>query len=173
MDEIEVKIPGVSHEELAPKLLSLGAKKTFEGILDTRLFDTDDSKIEKSDEVLRLRKEGYKTFITYKQTLPSDFAKKKKETEVEVSDFETAKELLLVLGFKEIDKFEKKRISYKLDKIKIEFDKFLGKEDFVPEFMEIEAETEKELYKYIEILGFSKEECKNWGRLKMIKHYSK
>ena len=62
-------------------------------------------------------------------------------------------------------------MSYKLDKVKIEFDKFYDKYNFVPEFLEIEAKNINEIYKYAKLLGFSKKDCKPWSRKDIIKHY--
>ncbi len=75
------------------------------------------------------------------------------------------------MGFKEFASIRKRRISYKLDNVRFEFDTFLGEYDFVPEFLEIEAKDTNEIYKYAELLGFSKEDCKPWSDKEVIEYY--
>ncbi|MBT4375857.1 class IV adenylate cyclase [archaeon] len=176
MEEIELKILEVNHKDLEPKLISLGAKKIFDGELYALFFDDEESKIRKSGETLRLRKEGDKIFITHKKIIPSEDMKIRDETEIEVSNFEEAKKLITSLGFKEFKQIRKRRISYKLDNIKFEFDTFCDEYDFVPEFLEIETTNTKDIdkiYKCIESLGFSKNDCKPWTGKEVIEYYSK
>lgn len=172
MEEIEVKILEVNHEDLHSTLVSMGAKKEFDNEFYTIFFDTEDKKIQNSKEVFRLRKEGDKTFITHKKRLPSKNTKKCEETELEVEDFQEARKLITSLGYKETDKIRKRRVSYKLDDVKFEFDNFYDDYNFVPEFLEIEAKDLDTLYEYVEKLGFSKEDCRSWTGKDVIEHYS-
>ncbi len=171
MKEIEVKIMEVSHKDLEPKLISLGAEKIFDDELYAIFFDTEDSKIRNSNETFRLRKEGSKAFMTHKKKIPSESVKIREETEIEVSDFDNARKLIISLGFKEFASIRKRRVSYKLADIRFEFDTFLDEYDFVPEFLEIEVEDINEIYKYVELLGFSKEDCKPWSDKEVIEYY--
>lgn len=172
MNEIEVKILEQNHKDFEPKLLELGAKKIFEGELHAIFYDYEDSSIRNSNEVFRIRKEGDKTFITHKKVISRDPVKQMDETEIEVSNFNEGKKLIEALKLKEYGNMKKRRVSYKLNNVKFEFDTYLDKFDFIPEFLEIEAETIEDIYKHAEMLGFSKEDCKPWGGNKLIEHYS-
>jgi len=171
MDEIEVKILEVNKEEIINKLELLGAKKVFEGVLESLFFDFE-NKLRNSGEIFRLRREGNKIFITHKKKIEIDKAKVMDETEVEVSDFNEAKKLIESLGFEVFTKLKKKRVSYKLKNVKFELDEYLGEHSFVPLFLEVEAESIEGIYESIEKLGFSKEDCKPWSTKDLIEHYS-
>ena len=172
MQETEVKILEVNRAELEEKLKSLGAKKVFEGELSATLFDNKKKEISSSDGLLRLRDEGGKFFLTHKGVVPSAKTKIRDETEIEVSDIEKTKKILKVLGFEEIGRMKKKRISYKLGDLKFEFDKYTEEYDFIPEFLEIESESEEEIKKILKKLGLSIEDTKPWSMKDLIKHYS-
>ena len=172
MEEIEIKILDTKHEDLEPKLISLGAKKIFDDELYAVFFDTENSIIKNSNQTFRLRKEGTKTYMTHKKKIPSKSAKIRDEIEIEVSNFDDTKKIISALGFKEICSLKKTRVSYKLNDVKFEFDTFQGQYDFIPEFLEIEAKDIDTLYKYVKLLGFSKKDCKPWSGKDIIKHYS-
>lgn len=173
MKEIEVKILNVGHKDLEEKLFSLGAKKIFDGELYAEFFDNG-TRIRDAKESFRLRKEGEIVKLVYKKKREKSFgAKIREETEIEVNDFDIAKELILALGFKVFKILRKRRVSYKLGSVKFEFDKYYDDNAFIPEFMEIEGETEEEIYKYAELLGFTKEDCKDYSGKHLVKLYSK
>ncbi|MBU4456899.1 MAG: class IV adenylate cyclase, partial [Nanoarchaeota archaeon] len=146
-------------------------KKVFEGILEALFFDLGHV-IRDADGTFRLRKEEDKTFMTYKKKIPHDKIKIRDETEIEVSSFNEAKKLIESLGFKEIKNLKKKRVTYQLHDVKFEFDEYLSKHNFVPLFLEIEARTLDDIYKYIKLLGFSIKDCKHWSTKEIIEHYS-
>lgn len=176
MKEIEVKILEVNRDKVVKKILALGGKKVFEDYLDAIYFDTKDNTLKNDNVTLRIRKEGEKSVITSKEkinTQSEKLAKSNIETEVEVSSFEDAEKILKTIGFEEVIRIKKTRTSYTLNNSKIEFDKYLDKYDFVPEFLEIEAQTEEEVFKTANLLGFNKEDLKPWSGKKVIKHYSK
>jgi len=166
MNEIEVKILEQSHKKLESRLKIIGAKKVFEGELYAIFY-----KLKNKNEILRLRKEGNKNYLTHKGNFKKGEVKSADETEIEVSDFEITKTLIDKLGYKKIKSSRKNRISYKLDNIKFEFDKLLGEESFVPEFLEIESNNISDLYKGVELLGFNKKDCTNYGGKEIIAHY--
>ena len=45
--------------------------------------------------------------------------------------------------------------------------------EFVPEFLEIEGTSEKEIFEIANQLGFEDSQCLNWGANKVIEKYSK
>ncbi|MBI4919544.1 CYTH domain-containing protein [archaeon] len=123
--------------------------------------------------MLRLRKEGEKAILTFKKfSEENKDAKSLKEVEVEVSDLNKTKEILEELNLIPISSSRKLRTSYEIEGVKFEFDKYLDENDFIPEFLEIEAHDNIILHKYINLLGFSKEDCKPWSFFQIKEYYS-
>jgi len=170
---MEVKILGASHKDLESKLFELGAEKIFDGIIDAYFFDNFQRDIRNAGETLRLRTEGERTVMTYKKVIPSDTVKIRDETEINVSDFEEARKLLEGLGYTCYDNVTKRRITYRINDTKFEFDIHQGKNSFIPEFFEIEGQNPEEIYNYAEKLGFSKEDCTNYSITELKEKYSK
>ncbi len=172
MQEIEVKILEVKRAEVEEKLKKLGAKKFFSGEIKAENFDFEDERIIKARDLLRLRKEGEKAILTFKKfTGENKDAKSLKEIEVEVSDLNKMKEILEELKLIPINNSRKMRTSYELEGVKFEFDKYLDENDFIPEFLEIEAHDNVLIHKYINLLGFSKEDCKPWSFFQIKQYY--
>ncbi|MCF7866063.1 class IV adenylate cyclase [Candidatus Woesearchaeota archaeon] len=172
MEENEIKILEINRPEIEKKLIKLGATKIFEGILESEAFDKN-GKLLKNKKYLRLRKEGNLTKLTYKEpsTNKSKKIKSKDEYEITVSEYDTTKKILQSLGFLPWISLKKTRISYKLNNIRFEFDKYHDSWEFIPEFMEIEGPSEEIIFEYANILGFSKDECKTWGGKKVADYY--
>ena len=61
MKELEVKILEVNRKKVEEILASCGAKKIFDGDIQTLFFDFKDGTIIKAKDVLRLRKEQDKS----------------------------------------------------------------------------------------------------------------
>jgi len=171
MQEIEVKILEINRKKVEQTLIGLGAEKVFDGEIQTFFFDFKDGRIVEAKDVLRLRKEQDKIELTYKKVHITQTAKKAEETTVEVSNLETMKKILENLGLSVRESMEKNRVSYKLDHVRFDIDRYFGSYDFIPEFMEIEAESTASIYKYAELLGFKKEDCLPWSTVELIQHY--
>lgn len=169
MEEIEVKILNIDRQNVEEKLKSLGAKKVFEGVVDTHFFDFENKKLGKKGVLARVRKMGDKVYFTVKKKISDDLAKIREEYECEVSDFDEIIKGFRVLGLIETYSFRKMRISYVLEGVHFEFDKFLSIYSFVPEFLEIEAKDIETIYKYALTLGFKKEDCKPYSIADIVK----
>ncbi|HLN89632.1 MAG TPA: class IV adenylate cyclase [Candidatus Binatia bacterium] len=172
MEEIEVKILEVNRALIEKKLERLGAKKVFDGEVETLFFDFQDGSIIKQKNVLRLRKEQDKIELTYKKVHVTKTAKTAEEYSVEVSSIETVEKILKNLGLKVIERTQKHRISYILDIARFDFDRYSANYDYIPEFLEIEAKNTDSLYKYAELLGFKAKDCLPWSTTDLIKHYA-
>lgn len=166
MREIEVKILEVNRLELEKKLLGLGAEKVFEGIISGVYFDTNDK-----TKIFRLRTENDKPILTLKNKILADGVKEAEETEVEVKDYETMKKIVESLGYPVYLELIKKRISYKLNGTRFEFDKYLDNWEHVPEFMEIEAKNKEEIIKNAKLLGFEEKDLKPWSGKEVERYY--
>jgi adenylate cyclase class 2 len=173
MKEVEVKILEVNREEVEKKLLDLGAKKIFEGELYGLIYDDKEHSLNKQKNTLRLRKEGNKSILTYKEFISDDEAKSRIEHNIEINDFETTKKVLELLKFDIKSSLKKRRISYKIDNVQIDFDKYLGEESYVPEFLEIESDNIETIFEFAKKLGFKKEDCKPWSGKDLANYYSK
>ncbi|MEM4260296.1 MAG: CYTH domain-containing protein [Candidatus Woesearchaeota archaeon] len=172
MKEIEVKVLDVDKKKIIEKLKELGAKKVFDGIIDTKLFDFPSRSLLKNKIILRLRKEGTKNVLTMKKILRSKFTNKRLEIEVNVNDYDKMLYILKSIGLKrEINCYLKKRITYKLGSTHFEFDLLLVKGLKIPWMMEIEAKNEKIIRKYLNILGIPHKNALNWSGDMVIEYY--
>lgn len=171
MNEVEVKILEIEREKIIDKLLKLGAKKVFDDIIYAVKFDTPDRKLEKEDKMLRLRMEGKKAVMTFKKKISKDNAKVSDELEIEVPDFEELSRILEGIGFAKLAAYKKRRITYKIEDVCFEFDKYLEEYEEIPEFLEIEAKDAGTLFKYVKLLGFKESDAHPWSMLDVLKHY--
>lgn len=173
MNEIEVKIIDIDRNEVEKKLIALGAKKSSEREVKTLFFDFNDYSLKKDNSLIRLRNEEGVCTLTFKKLIDSSKAKVADEYDIIVSDMTNAKHILKSIGLFMYTKTRKFRISYKLDEVKFEIDNYLDEYDYIPEFLEIEANSIDILHKYAKLLGFTVEECKPWSTLDLINYYSK
>lgn len=167
MREIEVKILEINKTAVEKKLRQLGAQKVFDGFVDVRMYDKPDGALKQKGILLRLRKKGKKGELTVK----TDFrrtprAKTSSEHETAV-DFIAAQKMLNVLGFIESFRMKKHRIEYALGRTHFEIDKIPG----IPWFIEIEAESERQLSACVKKLGFKQADTKNWWWHEVLEYY--
>jgi len=169
MNEVEVKFLEVSVLQTIRTLEQLGAKKVFDGKIVPFYYDFPDDSLRSKNKVLRLRKKGTEVEFAVKEKKNVNGAKVAEETEVIVSDFENTRKILKTLGFKEISRMSKHRISYALGKWHFELDTYPG----MPTFLEVEAHSIADLKKAVSAIGFSMKESKPWSGRQVLKHYGK
>jgi predicted adenylyl cyclase CyaB len=172
MKETEVKILEVNKAKAEKTLDNLGAKKVFDGDIETLFFDFKKGTIIKQKNVLRLRKDQDKIELTYKKVHFTSTAKTAEEYSVDVSSLETMEKILENLGLSIIENMQKHRVSYALDGARFDFDRYSGSYGFIPQFLEIEAENTDSIYKYAALLGFKEKDCLPWSTAELIRHYS-
>ncbi len=171
--EIEVKFLEIDVESIQNKLKDLGATKVGEFFYRRRVFDYPDYRLNKNHSWLRLRDEGERVTLGFKQrfgTTASDGSSNDggmKEIEVVVSDFDKTAELILTLGF--IEKFyqENKRVRWIKDGIEFDI-------DTCPEiktYLEIEAPSWEDIDKAIKMLGLNPEDKKIFSTQQIYKLY--
>ena len=148
--EIEAKFLDIDPEDLRKKLKNLSAHLAYpERLMKRRAFDFPDGKLEKIGGWVRVRDEGDKITLSYKQLVDRTLHGTKEVT-VEISDFEQATNILLAIGLK-IDAYqETKREKWLLDDSEITIDTW----PWIPTFVEIEASTEEKLKRVAQQLGF-------------------
>jgi len=162
MEEIEVKFLNIDSVLMENKLTAIGAKKVFEKLYKRRTFDYPDLRLHKKGAWIRLRDEGEKVTLTYKERIGMKTFDGKtnddsmEEVEIIVNDFVKTAELLNRMGF--VEKFyeENKRIRYLLKDIEFDI-------DFWPQldpYLEIEAPSWEKIDEGIKLLGLNPEDKK-------------
>lgn len=148
--EIEAKWLDIDIEEMRRKLNDLGAQLIqSERVMKRCPYDFPDKRLEKVGGWVRVRNEGDKTTLSYKQ-LSDRTLHGTKETTVIVDDFETTCKLLEAIGLASKSYQETKRESWELGDVEIELDTW----PWIPSFIEIEAPSEEKLKEVAGKLGF-------------------
>lgn len=151
--EIEVKFVNVDHDAVREKLRTAGAvcekpMRTMRRVA----FDSDFMRAGK-DSFARVRDEGDRVTMTYKQfdDLSLHGAK---EIEFEVSDYEKAVEFLAQLGLRMNSSQETRRETWSLGEAEIMLDEW----PWLNPYVEIEAESEAAVRDAARLLGFDFED---------------
>lgn len=171
MIEVEVKILDIDEKRVEERLLSLGAKKTFDGEIQALYYDFPDRSIGADKGVFRLRKEGSRAVLTYKGHVDSSSAKIKEERQTEVSDFDAMRAIIESLGFTVWLEMRKHRRTYELDGLYFELDRHLDRYSYIPEFLEIEGQDKESVFLHAEMLGFKREDCRPWDVVQVARYY--
>ena len=147
MFEIEIKARCHDKNSLIEKIVSAGAVhiETREEI--DMYFNHPQRDFAKTDEALRLRRIGEKTYLTYKGPKVSVKSKTRLEEELGVENFDSIKKIFLLLGFVEKEKVVKVRSIYHYDKIEICIDEVENLGDFIE--LEIKSEQIKEAEEHL------------------------
>ena len=172
MQEIEVKILNVDRQRIEERLLSLGAEKVFDGHIENLFFDFKNRALAEAKNLVRLRKEDDKAVLTFKKFLGNKAAKTAEEYEVAVSDMENMKKILESLGLSMTEEMQKHRVSYRLSRTQFDIDKYEREYGYIPEFLEIEAESIDTIHKYAKLLGFTIDDCLPWSTKDLVKYYT-
>jgi len=147
--EIEAKWLNIDIDEIRGKLKSIGAVCVCpERLMVRRTYDYPDRRLDKIGGWIRVRNEGNKTTLSYKQ-LNDRTLHGTKEVSVSVDDFNRTCSFLDVIGMESKSFQETKRESWKLGNAEIELDTW----PWIPSFVEIEASDEIELKAVAEKLG--------------------
>lgn len=147
--EIEAKFLNVNHDVLRAKLTELGA--TLEQPMRTmRRVVIHTPAMTEKNAFVRVRDEGNRTTITYKQ-FDEDTIDGAKEYEVEVSDFETAVGLLTAAGLEHDTFQESRRENWRLDDVEFMLDEW----PWLQPYIEIEGPSEESVRSLSDKLGFN------------------
>ena len=161
--EYEVRILEINVDQIKQKLSEIGAKFVSEKNFKRYVYDL----IPKTkNSWIRLRTDGTKTTLTYKQ-IDSDKIDGTSELEFEVQDFEKTHLFLETIGNKTKNFQENKRISYKLNNVEIEIDTWKN----IPTYLEIDAKTKKEVEEVVKLLGFEMKNTTSLGVKKLHEKY--
>jgi len=173
MQEVEVKIIAIDRGKVEARLKSLGATRTFEGDVESVFFDLPGNPITKANNLLRLRKRGDRSELTFKKFVADENAKVREEYEVLVSDFDSTRLILESIGLAGFQHMKKHRISYAdEDGVTFDLDKYMGNLAHIPDLMEIEAKDIVTVRSHVQLLGFDPKEAKSWTTFDLINYYA-
>lgn len=158
--ELELKVLNIDKSKIINTLLKLGAKKTLDAELKSYFFSNNNIK-------LRLRCINNEFFITYKDVKPYNSVIIAHEIEFKFDSYNKMAELLKVLGFELYATSTKHRESYSYEEIKFEIDTLPS----IPTFLEIESNSESNVLKGLNILGYTIEDSVNFTESQIKKHY--
>jgi adenylate cyclase class 2 len=147
--EIEAKFVNINIDDIRSRLTELGAI-LIQPMRDMQRVTIDTPELKKKDAFVRIRNEGDKTTITYKQfnSLSIDGVK---EVEITVDDFDTAVTLFKEAGLAYGSLQESRRETWKLDEVEIVIDEW----PWLNPYIEIEAPSEDLVISTSEKLGFN------------------
>ncbi len=139
--EIEAKWLNINHDEMRELLKAHGAELIQpERFMTRRVYDHEDHRLEKKGGWVRVRNEGDKITLSYKQ-LNDRTLHGTKEVTVTVDDFDRTCSFLESIGLKSYSFQETKRESWELDGTEVELDTW----PWIPPYVEIEAKSEEKL----------------------------
>lgn len=146
--EYEAKFLNINVDEIRGKLQSSGAHMEKPMRLMRRVT-METPELKEKNAFVRVRDEGDKVTVTYKQfdALSVDGAK---EHEIVVSDFDEALALLEATGLPKLSLQESKRETWNLDGTEIVIDEW----PWLNPYIEIEGETENHVREIAKKLGF-------------------
>ena len=150
--EIEVKFLNIDFDEIREKLTNLGAILE-EPMRTMRRYTFDNAYMKKGkDAFVRVRDEGKKVTVTYKQ-FDSLSLHGAKEIEIEVSDFDQTVALMQEIGAGEDAQSyqESRRETWRLDQAEIVLDEW----PWLKPYIEIEGGTEETVRHTADLLGLS------------------
>lgn len=172
MLEVELKVLEIQRKTIEEKLISLGAKKVFDGEIHSLYYDYRDRTVQKIQGTFRLRKKGEQSLLTFKQFVENKEAKVRLEHEVEISDFHTARLILEAIDLSPWLDIKKHRTSYAYNNLHFEIDKYHGQFENIPEFLEVEGPDVRSVQKGLALLGFTEQHCRPWDTMQVIEYYS-
>ncbi len=158
MEEIEVKFLDINILSLEEKLKSLGAKKIGDFLYKRKSYDFSDKRLEKENAWVRLRDEGDRVTMAFKQRLGVSIHSGKdqgmKEIEIIVSDFNLADQFLYAIGLKEKFYEENKRLRYVLNNVVLDIDTW----PMLNPYLEIEGPSWEKVEDMAKTLGLNWED---------------
>lgn len=148
--EIEAKFPGIDAGKLRAALASKGATLEHAEVLMRRKnYDYPDRRLEKIGGWIRVRDEGNKVTLSYKQ-LNARTLHGTKEVNVVVDDFDKTCQFLETIGMVAKSYQETKREKWGHKGVEITIDTW----PWVPTFVELEGPTEELVKEVASDLGF-------------------
>ena len=150
-NEIEAQFLDIDKEAMRIRLNEIGAKLEKPEVLMRRVvFYTGEHSF------ARVRDEGDKIIMTYKNISDEHSILGTKEVNVEASSYDDAILFLRGCGLEIKARQETRREIWKLDEVEICIDTW----PWIPTFMEVEGPTEESVWEVAKKLGFGKDQAK-------------
>ncbi|MBR3131205.1 class IV adenylate cyclase [Candidatus Saccharibacteria bacterium] len=161
-NEIEAQFLDINKNEVRSRLKELGAKlEKPETLMRRTVFYTGEHSF------ARVRDEGDKIVMTYKNVSDDHSILGTKEVNIDVNDYDDAILFLRGCGLKIKARQETKREIWTLGKVEICIDTW----PWIPTFMEIEGSNEKSVWETAKKLGFKKSQAKFGSVDTTYQHY--
>lgn len=161
-NEIEAQFLDINKDDVRVKLSEIGAKMIKPETLMRRVvFYTGEHSF------ARVRDEGDKIVMTYKNVSNDRSIMGTKEVNIEVNSYDDAILFLKGCGLEIKAKQETKREIWRFGKVEICIDTW----PWIPTFMEIEGPTEKSVWETAKKLGFDKKQAKYGSVDTTYRHY--
>lgn len=160
-NEYEAKFLNINVDAVREQLRTVGAQRTFEKTLFTRLIFENDAV--QGEQWLRLRDEGGRTTLTLKQVSDATTIHGTTEIEIEVNSLETTTELLKALGLRHVRYQQNYREEWQLGHITYDLDTWPD----LPTFLEIEGPSEDAVRTAVADLGYDYNEAR-YGSIDLI-----
>lgn len=149
--EIEVKFLNVDFDEIRTKLEALGGVcEQPMRLMRRALSETPEMRQDGRDAFVRLRDEGDKVTLTFKEFTSLSLSGAR-EHQVDVGNFDTMLEILKECGLPPITFQESKRETWKVDDVEVVLDEW----PWLNPYIEIEASSEGAVQDMAKTLGFS------------------
>lgn len=153
--EIEVKFLDVDHDNVRDKLKSIGAVcEQPMRLMRRAMFDYPDDRFQKNDHSrrLRVRDEGDKTTVTYKQKNSTSYVY---EIETTVGSYDEMVKIFEAIGLKTFSKQESKRETWHYKNTEVVLDEW----PWLNSYIEIEGKSEEDIQAVAKQLGFDWDEA--------------
>ena len=161
-NEIEAKYLDIDKTDIRKKLKAAGAQLIAPEVKMRRtIFDTG------PNTYARVRDEGDKIVMTYKNFIDDDSIMGCKEINLVINDYDGAVKFLKACGLEMKANQETLRETWSLDNVEITIDTW----PWIPTYIEIEGNTEDEVWAVAEKLGFKKEDALVGAVDKIYQHY--
>lgn len=151
--EIEIRFKEIDEESIISKLKSLGFEDLGEDFFTEIIFYDEMGEWIKNRKIetryVRLRKTKKGVILTYKKHRQDINTPEAEEIEFEISDINSAKNLLEAIGLRAFRQQEKKRRSFKKGDVIVDIDSWPQ----VPVYLEIEARDEELLKETAKLLN--------------------
>ncbi len=171
MSELEVKILEINPDDIERRLLSLGAVREFDHEFEAIFWDFPDGRLAQSRKLLRLRREGDQSVITFKTPQKAEGLKAMEELETGVVDSAIFSEILTSIGLHATRRTRKRRIQYTLGAAHVVLDFYLDDLAAIPPFLEIEAQDSDTVFDMVQKLGYEPRHTTSWNTYDLINHY--
>ncbi|HMS23700.1 MAG TPA: class IV adenylate cyclase [Candidatus Saccharibacteria bacterium] len=150
-NEIEVKFLDVDFDDIRKKLKSINASQTQPmRVLRRSILDYPGNKLQKNNSYVRVRDEGDKITLTYKQFV-GEGIDAAREAETEVDSYSNTITLLENIGLKVVTEQETKRETWKINDVEVVLDMW----PWLDPYIEIEGNSEDSIKQIAEKLGFN------------------